>query len=770
MNKRSILLILFLSFIIFVFPVDKEIVLEEFNEYVSDYKRDESTLEEVIQLKSDLENLALYRFYKVQMVGSVEKRESSTTMAELLSAHMYSLPEGFFADYNQKIAYSAFLAWVLSEISYADFQLGTINEMPAYANSFSDYVNLAQNRVVEVYKAWILYSLGLVKEKPDKYPDDLAKTDSFSQWNIDINQIDDESVDDVRRFTGNMLIQELNRVIENLSSNPYNASTIFIEMVRERAKIVANNVPENIREEAQKLFEYWIYRSFSLVEKAPGYPEQLPVNELDIQNFENPLQDSEVSLDKVISFLNNNPDVMTQVITNLRVQKMMIQREDFTPTKLIESDVESEINKLKSSIAIQMGDTKNELSKMLIDTTTADVNLDWLRFIGYIVLALLSLTYLKMLKRYFVPIIITAEVVYVVFFANLITNIVNISVYSSLVLPLLLFTGIIYVSKLLTRRKKKTVLDFLALALIILIMIVPFIKLYNEVPEIALNNHPEFHESVYYGSLKYDLFDSDNALLNREIDDLTSLISSEFTELRRAYGVLLGNTFNSLARESNSDIMVTNNRVRVMIPSYSEYFSIENHDEYINQFEELQRRLKEFSQTSMANYKNYLSMIDQVINRSETIVKYSSGYLKDDFRNYLNEKLGNNPQFEESLTHVERSLKNEFDTKPEPGTIRIYSSVGFQGLLIGLMLFGPFTVLFKKPLFIITISVILVIGLVSCLINANVLNIFVHSNAPILETQTSSNMSILFFILYSCIIVVSIIYAFTLYKKGRELT
>lgn len=155
MNKRSILLILFLSFIIFVFPVDKEIVLEDFNEYVSDYKRDESTLEEVVQLKSDLENLALYRFYKIQMVGSVEKRESSTTMAELLSAHMDSLPEGIFVDYNEKIAYSAFLAWVLSDISYADFQLGTINEMPAYANSFSDYVNLAQNRAVEVYKAWI---------------------------------------------------------------------------------------------------------------------------------------------------------------------------------------------------------------------------------------------------------------------------------------------------------------------------------------------------------------------------------------------------------------------------------------------------------------------------------------------------------------------------------------------------------------------------------------------------------------------------------------
>ncbi|MFO7881416.1 MAG: hypothetical protein R6U52_02625 [Kosmotogaceae bacterium] len=770
MNKRSILLIVFLAFIISAFPIDKEVILKDFNEYVTDYKREESTLEEVIQLKSDLKNLALYRFYKIQMVGSIEKRESSTTMAELLSSHMDSLPEGFFSEYNERIAYSAFLAWVLSEISYADFQLGTINEMPAYAKSFSNYVNLAQDRATKVYKAWILYSLGLNSEKPPEFPVDLNKTDSFDQWKIDSVQIDKELANDVIWFTEETIIKELNSIIDNISSNSYNASSIFIEMVQERARIVANNLPENIREKAKKLFEYWIYRSFSLVEKAPAYPEQLPVTELNISGFENPFHDSQVSFEDVINFLDSNPNIMTQTITNLRVQKMMIQREDFTPTKLIEKDVENEVNKIKSTIAIQMGHTKDELSVKLIEANEAKLNLDWLRFVGYIIFAILSVVYFKILKRYFVPIIITAEVVYVVFFANLITNIVNISVYSSFVLPLLLFTGIIYVSKLLTRRKEKTVLDFLALALVILIIIVPFIKLYNEVPEISLDEHPEFHESVYYDTLKYDIFDSDNSLLNREIDDLTSLISSEFTELRRAYGVLLGNTFNSFAKESDSEITVTNNRVRVLIPSYSEYFSIENHDEYISQFNELHRRLKEFSRTSMANYKNYLSMIDQVINRSETIVKYSSSYLKDDFKDYLNEKLGNKPQFEESLAHVEKSLKDEFDAKPEPGTVRTYSSVGFQGLLIGLMLFGPFTVLFKKPLFIIMISVVLVIGLVLCLINANMLNIFVHSSAPILETQTSSYMSILFLILYSCIIVVSLIYAFTLYKKGRELT
>ncbi|TYB95697.1 MAG: hypothetical protein FXF54_03905 [Kosmotoga sp.] len=770
MNKRLILLIIFLAFIISVFPVNKEIVLEYFNEYVNDYKSKESTIEEVIQLKSDLENLALYRFYKIQMVGSVEKRESSTTMAELLSTHMNSLPEGYFDDYNKKIAYSAFLAWVLSEISYAGFQLGTINEMPAYANSFSDYVNLAQQRAAEVYKAWIIYALGLTNEKPSQYPENLNKTDAFSQWNIEIDQIDRTSIKDVSGFTGETLLQELNRIISKISSNTYKPSSIFIKTVQERAKIAANNLPENMREEAQKLFEYWIYRSFSLVDEAPGYPEQLPVNELNIQNFENPLQETKISYDKVINFLNNNPDVMTKVITNLRVQKMMIQREDFTPTKLIESDVESEINKIKSTIAIQMGHTKNELSKMLINSRENKLNLHWLRFIGYIIIAILSVSYLKMLKKYFVPIIVTAEIVYIIFFANLVTNVVNISIYSSFVLPLLIFTAIIYISKFLTRRKEKTILDFLALALVILIMIVPFMKLYNSVPEIALDKHPEFHESVYYETLKYDIFSSQNALLNREVDNLTSVISSEFTELRRAFGVLLGNTLNNLAQKSGSEITISNNRMRVEIPSYSEYFSIKNHDEYIAQFNELQRRLKEFARTSMANYNEYLSIIDQVINRSEAIVKYSSSYLKEDFKNYLSEKLGDLPQYEESLADIRKSLEDEFNNDPKPGTVRAYSSVGFQGLLIGLMLFGPFTVLFKKPIFTILISAILVIGLVFYLLNADILNIFVHSNAPILETQTNSYMSILFLILYSCIIVVSLIYAFTLYKKGRELT
>ncbi len=769
-KKHTLLLIVFLTLIIIAFPVNKQTILNDFNEYINDYKKEKSSLEEVIQLKTDLENLALYRLYKIQMVGSVEKRESSTTMAELLSSHMDSLPQDYFSDYNNRIAYSAFLAWVLSEISYSDFQLGTINEMPAYANSFSNYVNLAQNRATKVYKAWILYSLGLISEKPIGYPDSLDKTDSFDQWNISVTEIDKGSAEDVIGFTGETLIQELNRVINNLSENAYNASSIFVETVLERVKIVANNVPDNIREKASKLFEYWIYRSFSLVNEAPAYPEQLSVNELNISGFENPFNDTQISFGEVTDFLDNNPDVKTQIITNLRVQKMMIQREDFTPTKLIENDVENEVNKIKSTIAIQMGNTKDELSKILIDSRENELSLHWLRFIGYIIFAILSISYLKILKKYFVPVIITAEIVYVVFFANLITNVVNISVYSSFVLPLLIFTAIIYISKLLTRRKEKTILDFLALTLVILIMIIPFMKLYNNLPEIALDEHPEFHESVYYGTLKYDLFDSDNALLNREIDNLTSLISSEFTELRRAFGVLLGNTFNSLVQKSGSEITVSNNRMRVLIPSYSEFFSIENHNEYIKQFDDLQKRIKQFSRTSMRNYKNYLNLIEQIINQSEVIVKYASSPLKNDFENYLSNKLGESPKFEESLATINSSLKKEFETKPESGIVKTYSSVGFQGILIGIMLLGPFAALFKKPLFIILISVILIIALIVYLSNAEVLNIFVHANAPVLETETNSNISVLFLILYSCIIVVSLIYAFTLYKKGRELT
>ncbi|MFW6120205.1 MAG: hypothetical protein ACOC80_04820 [Petrotogales bacterium] len=769
--KRYILVFLLIAFsTLSAFSVNNAAVINYFEEFKNDYNKEKSDIEEIKLLKRDLENLAVYRFYKLQTVGSIEKRESSTTMAELFSIHLDSLSEDFFNNYNEKIAYSAFLAWVLSEISYSDFQVGTLNEMPAYSKSYNDYIRAAQDWAMDAYRSWIAYSVGLLEDKPAEYPEELLVTDSFDKWSTEYDTLDDEAMEDVKRFTKETLITSLNEIIRDISFRSYDVAVIFTDTVKERADIVAKNAPEELKEEASNLFEYWLYHSFSLVDKAPSYPEQLPVTEMNIDGFKNPFSDSENSFEEVIDYLEKNPDSMTQIVTNLKIQKMMIEREDFSPKELIKNDIESEVSKLKSTISIQLGNAKDKLSQLLVTSLREDLNLGWLRFIVYAAFIGISLGFIKFLKKFCLQTVISAEIIYLLFFANLTTNVVNIAIYSALALPLLIFTIIIISSKLLTPRKNKTVYDFLALIIVVLILIVPFVNLYNDVPEIALDEFNQLNESPYYDRLKYDLFDSKNALLNRDIDDLTSIISNEFSSTRRALGVLLGNAFNTIANQSGSELSIRNDRVRVDVPSSSNFFSIDNEPEYIKEYEDLQKRIKQYIRTSKASYKNYLDIVNIIIERSKNITKHANNILKNDFVNYLNEKLGHSPQFAAALKKINESLEIDLATEPEPGVVRAYSSLGFQGVIVGIMLFGPFVALFKKPLFTFIIAGLLIIGLIFSILDAGNLNIFVHSSAPILKTQTESNINVLFLILYSCIIVLSIIYAFTLYKKGRELT
>lgn len=165
MNKRPIVLILvFLSLIIATaFSFDTAKATKAFKTYVEDYKKEQSQLPVILKLKEDLKDLALYRLYKLQIAGSVEKKESTTTIPDLLTDHMKALDESYFSTGEEKIAYSAFLSWVVSDVSGKKFQVGTINEMPAYSLTFNGYSSRIRTVAPQVYESWIAYSLGLLK-------------------------------------------------------------------------------------------------------------------------------------------------------------------------------------------------------------------------------------------------------------------------------------------------------------------------------------------------------------------------------------------------------------------------------------------------------------------------------------------------------------------------------------------------------------------------------------------------------------------------------
>jgi hypothetical protein len=198
---------------------------------MNDYQREAPELQKIKKLEEDLNYLSVYRLYKLQMVGSIEKKESATTIADLLSRHLESLPVEDFSSNDDRIAYSAFLAWVLSDFSGKAFQVGTLNEMPAYLSTFNSFTSQVRSMAEAVYKEWMAYALGLVKDEPSAFPGELKKTDVFAQYSLKADA-DEKSEREILSLSSSQIYGLLNSSIDTIGKREYNVSSLVEEEVK----------------------------------------------------------------------------------------------------------------------------------------------------------------------------------------------------------------------------------------------------------------------------------------------------------------------------------------------------------------------------------------------------------------------------------------------------------------------------------------------------------------------------------------------------------
>ncbi|MDK2951405.1 MAG: hypothetical protein PWQ77_1070 [Kosmotogales bacterium] len=766
MQKR-LLIFLFLLLISVAFSGYFDTVIDYFNDYVSEYQNESSDSPLIQKLKEDMQNLGLYRLYKLQMVGSIDKKESATSIADLLTEHMELLDENTFENYQSKIAYGAFLGWVITQFSDQTFQLGTLNTMPAYNESYNSFLYASRDWASIVYQNWISYALGLSEEEPYLFPKDIKKSDSLSGYNLKELEIDDDNVEIIKELTNKAVIEQINIAVNSISSKKYDVSKIFKDAVTEKVSIMAKDIPEDLREKAEELFTLWLYRSFSLIENAPYYPQDLPVTEKAIPGFTTEIINSESEYEAVENFLNTNEDLKTKILTNAKVQKMMLNNVDVNPAKLIQSDIQSESKKVVAPFTINMGNIKNELSAKLIKAQPKSLNLSWLRFVLYIALILIAFFLVKSLKKFIFPLIVLLEFVYLLFMANIITNIIDISFYAITIVPLSIFTLLLVVSKLLSNKNKRTLTDLLKLALLVLVFVLPFIKLYPEVPELKMDNFSDFYSSPYYGELKSDLYESDSSLINIAQRNLYSIISSELSDLKREYNTVIKNNLNDFIENTETEVSIKNDKISLKIPIFSDYMSIENQSVYGEKIEQLQRLIAKFERESKASYSSFLSASGNYSDLSEEIVKYSGEPLRVEFSKYVAEGLTAKEEYKPAYEIVSNRIVDELNLEPKAANIVVSREKNFILLALATILFAVTVVLFKKPYLVLGESILMIIALIVFWINSGILNIYVQTNAPILKIATQSGLNPIFIIIYFVIIVLGILISFNL-LKGRE--
>ncbi|KUK94996.1 MAG: Uncharacterized protein XE05_0292 [Thermotogales bacterium 46_20] len=771
MIRRILLVPIILLVISCAFSFDTDAVEQYFLGYIEDFQKVESQHPLVKELKLELDNLALYRLYKFQIAGSVERRETSTTIAGLLTDFFRTIPESAYANQDDRLAFSAFLGWVLSEYSVNSFETWTLSEMPAFTRAFNDYTAYVRNAASKVFKAWIAHALGVLVEIPEHFPEELSVRNVFPELAISV-AIDKEDEELISSLSSPGIINRLTSSIDQIAEKNYTASELFKEDVRHFVNLAINDLPgidQSLLEQAQNLLELWVYHAMSLIDHAPGFPAGMMTVEATIPGFDNTLPTDEEYYSEILAYFEENPDRRASTAERLGLNARILSMRRYDPSSLLESDIEAEVRRIVPALTEAFTALRAEISENLVEAAERSPDLAWLRILIYVAAGLGLYLLMPALRSYLAGAIVSVELFYLLFFSNFNLSTFDVSLYAIVIVPTFVFTLILTVSANLSKTKRG-ILSLLQLLLVILVLVLPFTNLYTRVDEISMDEFPNFYSSIYYETLKTDLFLSTTSRFSFLMRDLTSVISTEMNDLRRVIRVVIPNVMNSIVSKSNSQAAYDAGRFRITMPSFDPYLSISNQQEYVQEFDSLQKNLKSFVRTSTINYRTYLKRKDAVMSSAVQIVAMAGEPLREDFLKHVRDAFGARADFTHPLEVFEDTIHVELEKEPEPASVKPYSSGDFAPILLGVMVLSSSSALFKRRvLFLYVQMALIVVAFVRALLSMGSLELFVHSGLPEISVVTSSRIDIWFLVFFVCIISVCLIKAILSHKKRREI-
>ncbi|MGC9320733.1 MAG: hypothetical protein ACP5FY_00565, partial [Kosmotogaceae bacterium] len=550
----------------------------------------------------------------------------------------------------------------------------------------------------------------------------------------------------------------------------YSVSTLVEEEVSRLAIQTAMDLSQigdaEMMSAGRELFRLWLLRSMGLIEYAPFFPESIAVREKEIAGFQLDIEPVDSKYQVLIDSLEQNPEVRTQVIEKIEMGAQLLSMKQFTPVGLIESDIADEVRKIVPIQANIMGGIRNELSANLVLSVEKSIDLWWLRVIVYALLVILAFTVLPSIKKYLVGLIILLETLYIFFIGNIAAGIFDLSLYSIVALPAFTFIFVLTVSSLLNKRKRSRIL-ILKLLLLVLISILPFLNLLNEQPEIAMDSFEGFYDSVYYTTLKNDVFLAPESMIRLQTRDLNSLVSSELNSLKRILRVVIPNKMNSFSTAAEMSFSVdSNGRLRVAAPAFSEYFSIENQTTYISELQGLTKDIDSFIRDSNRNSRSYSTSVSTLIATSEKIVTYAGQKMREDFTNSLEVELGSKPELAIALNDYHEEIDPLLESNPSPVPVKVYRVREFSALIVALLLLAITIFVVRRPIISYINLAVIVVYFFLVLPGISSLNLFVQGGSPILKVTIDPSINVLFLIVFAGIIVLSVLWILLSHKKG----
>ena len=196
-----------------------------YNAMVSDYESQRFENSFVREISREIKNLTLYRYYKMLIAGSVDRRESTPSIGDYVSALYEVAPT---QNEDERLASALFLAYIVSKLSDRPITKSCVMKNHAFSEFFSDYRAVVTREAREFFKWLLAYSLNLIDVKPPvevlRVNEQLPQVDYTFQVPSDLPHLEDLIYFFNTPEIKTVFSESIERAFENIRKDPSRTS------------------------------------------------------------------------------------------------------------------------------------------------------------------------------------------------------------------------------------------------------------------------------------------------------------------------------------------------------------------------------------------------------------------------------------------------------------------------------------------------------------------------------------------------------------------
>lgn len=396
-------------------------------------------------------------------------------------------------------------------------------------------------------------------------------------------------------------------------------------------------------------------------------------------------------------------DILDMIMNSELKDEVFRKAREIIEEKPDEKKVKIMITRASASLSREirsiLSKRQGELVKMVMEKSPRRYDLWWLRILIYASLIVLAFKLKNpTFWKYSIYSILIFEFLYVSFISKGFFGLFDSVFYTFMGFFLFIFS-VLKFSTLLRDGKVKTLSGkiglFTMMMVVVILLVVP---IYRNSNGLRITNLGDLDKSIYYEQLKEDVYEGQDSELRKLIVSISSLSAKEQNDLKNLVRKT-GNAFsNFMLQSAVKDVRISNGKLNFRIPTFSEFYSISNRENYSEEVESLRKTFDNFILDSNARCREIERSMNKLFKISRRYYELSNEKMRKDFKEYMVKSFGRS-KITKFMVDEMNTLFDQLEDEPVRAiTIRPYRTYhGIRAILILMMLFST-VVIFRDDI------------------------------------------------------------------------